>query len=50
MKTFIYYFKTILTIALGLFFIYKGISKLTSNKLGLIDGELLIEQIVDNNS
>ena len=50
MKTFIYYFKTILTIALGLFFIYKGISKLTSNKLKPIDGELLIEQIVDNNS
>jgi uncharacterized membrane protein YphA (DoxX/SURF4 family) len=50
MNTIKYYFRIILTIALGLFFVYKGFGKLTSDKLKPIDEELLIEQIIENGS
>tara|TARA_B100001113_G_C20916910_1_gene538308 strand:+ start:351 stop:785 length:435 start_codon:yes stop_codon:yes gene_type:complete len=46
MKTLI----SILAIVIGVFFIYKGYGKLTSNKLKPIDKELLIQNIAENNS
>tara|TARA_B100001250_G_C19380993_1_gene606188 strand:- start:15 stop:464 length:450 start_codon:yes stop_codon:yes gene_type:complete len=39
-----------LAIILGVFFIYKGYGKINSNKLKSIDSDLLIENIIENNS
>ena len=40
----------IVAIILGVFFIYKGYGKISSNKLKSIDSDLLIEKIIENNS
>lgn len=40
----------ILSIGLGIFFIYKGVSKLSSDKLKTIDKKLVSEYIIENDS
>ena len=42
--------RIILSIGLGLFFIYKGFGKLTSDKLKTLDKQLVKEYIIDNDS
>ena len=42
--------RIILSIGLGLFFIYKGFGKLTSDKLKTLDTQLVKEYIIDNDS
>ena len=40
----------IVSIMLGVFFVYKGYGKLTSQKLKTIDTELLIQNIIENHT
>lgn len=40
----------ILSIGLGIFFIYKGVSKLSSDKLKTLDKKLVLEYIIENDS
>ena len=42
--------RILLSIGLGLFFIYKGIGKLSSDKLKTIDKKLVQEYIIENDS
>ena len=42
--------RMILSIGLGIFFIYKGVSKLSSDKLKTIDKKLVSEYIIENDS
>ena len=42
--------RIVLSILLGVFFIYKGIGKLSNNNLKQIDKELVQEYIIENNS
>ena len=42
--------RIILSIGLGLFFIYKGIGKLSSDKLKTLDKKLVEEYIIENDS
>ncbi len=42
--------RILLSIALGLFFIYKGFGKLSSDKLKTLDKELVEEYIIENDS
>lgn len=46
----LYYIKSVLTVALGLFFIFKGVGKLTSDKLKPIDEQLLVEFVIEKES
>lgn len=42
--------RILLSIGLGLFFIYKGVGKLSSNKLKTLDKQLVEEYIIENDS
>tara|TARA_Y100000385_G_scaffold26479_1_gene25153 strand:+ start:147 stop:578 length:432 start_codon:yes stop_codon:yes gene_type:complete len=42
--------RIILSIGLGLFFIYKGVGKLSSDKLKTLDKQLVEEYIIENDS
>ena len=42
--------RTILSIGLGLFFIYKGIGKISSDKLKTLDKQLVEKYIIENDS